>query len=98
MEIVKDWHNDLIWCPSQMHLNVSYGGRHWVIYCRWRHSDPWSLDIVECPTDGKFDMHVLDNWNSLEFSKFFTQDSDIKDIHKDAIKQAKKWLSTHVKK
>ena len=46
--IVGEWYDDLIWCPSQCYLNILYKGRKFVIYLRWRHKDPWSVDLVEC--------------------------------------------------
>lgn len=88
---VKAWDDDLIWCPSQCYLNIEYLGRHFVIYLRWRWSNPWTADIVECPNDGKFDMHELkDNWHELNIK--YWEDKQLKEAKENAIEAANKWL------
>ena len=42
-----DWDDDLIWCPSQCHANVTApDGTKAVLYLRWRWDDPWQASIV----------------------------------------------------
>jgi hypothetical protein len=50
---LKEWADDLIGCPSQCYYRFKYRGNNWVIYLRWRHQDPWTAILIECP----------ENWN-----------------------------------
>jgi hypothetical protein len=95
-KIINNWRDDLIWCPSQCYLNIEYKNRQFVIYLRWRHQDPWTAEIVECPNDGKFDMFELDNWNRLDI-KYWSDDDDLSRIKKNAIDAANEWLLKNVK-
>lgn len=56
-KIIKDWEDELIWCPSQCYLSIEYKGLQYIIYLRWRHNDPWTATLVECRNDGLFHMH-----------------------------------------
>lgn len=47
IEIIGEWKEDLIWCPSQLYLPLKYGEHLFVIYLRWRHSDPWSATLIQ---------------------------------------------------
>jgi hypothetical protein len=47
IEIVEDWLDDLIWCPSQCYLKIIHNNRWFIIYLRWRHSDPWRAYLCE---------------------------------------------------
>lgn len=89
-KIINDWRDDLIWCPSQCYLDIEYKGRQFVIYLRWRHQDPWTAEIIECPNDGKFNMHELNNWNWLEV-KHWT-DTELSELKKEVIEVANEWL------
>ena len=41
------WDDDLIWCPSQCHADVTApDGTKAVLYLRWRWDDPWKASIV----------------------------------------------------
>jgi hypothetical protein len=54
MRIVGMWRDDLIWCPSQCYLRFTYRHRWFIIYLRWRHSDPWRAYLCET-TPGNVD-------------------------------------------
>lgn len=41
------WSDDLIWCPSQCEKYVKYNGKVYLIYLRWRWSDPWTADLYD---------------------------------------------------
>jgi len=92
--IVNEWKDDLIWCPSQCYLDIMYKERHFVIYLRWRHSDPWTADIVECPNDGKFDMHELNNWNDLVVKEW--KDTELKELKEEIVNVVNNWLLEHI--
>jgi hypothetical protein len=48
----QPWKEDLIWCPSQLYksFRIEVGGFHTLLsaqaYCRWRHSDPWTAEVM----------------------------------------------------
>ena len=41
------WLDDLIWCPSQCFTRRVVNGVSYILYLRWRHSDPWSARIIK---------------------------------------------------
>ena len=40
---------DMIWCPSQIEYFFTdpNDGQMYVVYCRWRWSDPWTIELVK---------------------------------------------------
>lgn len=48
---------ELIWCPSKIeyYFTDPASGKMYVLYLRWRTSDPWSVDLIEVsdPSDPK---------------------------------------------
>ena len=41
------------WCPSQIYYRFHDTlGKRWMIYLRWRHSDPWSAELLRCDEEG----------------------------------------------
>jgi hypothetical protein len=85
----SDWNDDLIWCPSQCIKKISYKKRHFVIYLRWRHSDPWTADLIECKTDGKYN---YDNAKWIQLPVKFWTDEQLSEIKEDAEYLVKQWL------
>lgn len=75
MEIVylSEWFDSLLWCPSQLTRKFKdpNTGDEKELYCRWRHNDPWTFEIIQ-----------EDSWVSLGGG--LTQDDEIKDVHKFA--------------
>jgi hypothetical protein len=47
IRIVGEWFEDLIWCPSQCYLKIIHRHRWFVIYLRWRWTDPWQAYLCE---------------------------------------------------
>jgi len=42
-------------CPAQIYYYFHDAeGRRWCIYLRWRHSDPWTAELVRCDDSWKF--------------------------------------------
>lgn len=46
------WREDLIWCPSQLYRGFRIERGYQTLlsaqaYCRWRHSDPWRVEVVD---------------------------------------------------
>ena len=41
------FNEDLIWCPSQIYYFFEDSGQKYVLYLRWRWSDPWTAEVVK---------------------------------------------------
>ncbi|MEM1003438.1 MAG: hypothetical protein AAGH46_12395 [Bacteroidota bacterium] len=72
IKIIEDWDDDLIWCPSQCYLKFTYKGKHFVIYLRWRHTDPWTATLIE-PQEKDWCLHENSKWHELKVP-FFKDD------------------------
>lgn len=90
-KIVEDWEDDLIWCPSQCYLKIKWRRRHFVIYLRWRNSDPWTAELIECIPNGDFDLFSMKKkWVTLPIFEWSANAID--DLKANAIKCANDWL------
>ena len=69
----SNWHDDLIWCPSQLYRSFHTDKGELTLYCRWRHSDPWTYDVYSKP--GEF-------W--LDIGEGLSQRDLISRVHKYA--------------
>jgi hypothetical protein len=54
-EIISEWEDDLAWCPFQCYLQMIFEERYFLLYLRWRYSDPWNATLIECDSD--FNIH-----------------------------------------
>ncbi len=81
----KEWVDDLIWCPSQCYYYFeTMSGRRFCIYLRWRHSDPWTADLVEFPVN----TWNWDNstWTEIVLSKDYI-DTELEQLKLEVLKQ-----------
>ncbi len=46
---LQEFHEDLIWCPSQIYYYFMVGSEMKMVYMRWRWNDPWSIDLCNVP-------------------------------------------------
>ena len=54
------------WCPSQIYYRFhDTQGKRWMIYLRWRHSDPWSAELLRCDEEGWRFPAGEDEWQDL---------------------------------
>ena len=54
------------WCPSQIYYRFHDTiGKRWMIYLRWRHSDPWSAELLRCDEEGWRFPDGEDEWQDL---------------------------------
>lgn len=91
-EVVKDWEDSLIWCPSQCYKLIQYKGVKYEIYLRWRHCDPWTAEIYECDDNGKSLSFKKDGgWNYLDIKNWLRSDQLI-ELKQDAEAAASQWL------
>ena len=100
IEIIEDWKDDLIWCPSQCYLKFRRSNREFVLYLRWRGGDPWQATLIECIPNGEFDMHNepetlkhygISDWVDLNVDFFADRDYEALKIH--AIGKTKEYLN-----
>ena len=58
------WDDSLIWCPSQCYYYFKDRNDNLkCIYLRWRHSDPWTAEIILINEDGNFNHVQRENLN-----------------------------------
>ncbi len=60
--IFKDWSDDLIGCPSQCSKYIKYKDQVFEIYLRWRHSDPWTAQLI-----GPLNPDNIDEWRGCNY-------------------------------
>lgn len=72
-KVIKEWDDDLIWCPSQCYLRIEHGGLNYIIYLRWRHEDPWTASVID--SDDGFNFN---NFNKLDIP--FYKDSELDEL------------------
>lgn len=100
--IVHGWQDDLIGCPSQCYLHLTFKGWCFVLYLRWRHSDPWTAELIQCNNDDRWSLHDGFKWIKMPV-KFYshadrkTSASELKELKKDAIQCATQWLRENIK-
>lgn len=89
-----DWRDNLIMCPSQCYKNISYEGKEYVIYLRWRHSDPWQATLIETEPNGQFNTWSGDEnqtkWNDLDVAHY--SHDELQQIKDEAEHQARMFL------
>ena len=64
---LNKWNEIRHWCPAQLYYYFEDGdGGRWCIYLRWRHSDPWTAELVRCNERWEFQWDHPDTCNLLE--------------------------------
>ena len=44
---VGEWFDELIWSPSQCYCRIQHQGMNYILYLRWRWTDPWQAYIIK---------------------------------------------------
>lgn len=44
---IGEWFDDLTWSPSQCYYHLQHNGIDYILYLRWRWTDPWQAYIVK---------------------------------------------------
>ena len=69
---------------------MKFEGRYFMLYLRWRHSDPWDATLIECDSD--YDMHNRKyEWISLEIEHW--KDTEISEVKENAFKVAEEIIT-----
>jgi hypothetical protein len=94
--IVGKWEDDLIWCPSQCYLKIIYRQRWFVIYLRWRHSDPWRAYLCETAV-GNVDRFNPPGWDMHDPGYQWIQ-IPVDDFRDDQLVELKNAVMSEVKR
>jgi hypothetical protein len=92
---ISDWDDDLIWCPSQCYKKIEYKGNQFVIYLRWRHSDPWRAEIIQCEPNYEFNI-ISPNSKDFKLPIKYYKDSELDKLKKEVDYLVKKWLIKNI--
>jgi len=87
IETTGEWHDDLIWCPSQCYLPIRVKGEDYTIYLRWRHSDPWTCDILKGSYPDIKEVFLFDLFSL--YNVYFTSEDNLVEIKEKAIELTK---------
>lgn len=74
LEVIGDWQDSLIWCPSQCELSLKYGDKNFILYLRWRWDDPWTASVI--PVDENFEFKDYSEWMELDIPYFTDEQLD----------------------
>jgi hypothetical protein len=44
---VGEWFDELIWSPSQCYYHIQHSGVDYILYLRWRWTDPWQAYVIK---------------------------------------------------
>src|SRR5882762_4666763 len=77
------WKEDLLWCPSQLYRGFSIRRSFQTLlsaqaYCRWRHSDPWTVEVVD--DEGNTRLSWLTQWVSACIRLPYFKDHEYKPL------------------
>ena len=92
MQLLSNWQDDLIWCPSQCKIQAEHDGKKFELYLRWRHEDPWQGHVIE---NAAFDESWDGDWSPdlfLKYDYFFKQDDNLDKIKSALIICAERWF------
>lgn len=94
LQIMDEWVEDMLWCPSQCYLTVKHSTVKYQIYLRWRHDDPWSFTLIKLgPTDDVQDGEWSNEDLFEKYGHFWTEFDNLKKIEACAISCARLYLA-----
>ena len=72
-----EWFDELLWTPSQCYYRLQHKGIDYILYLRWRWTDPWQAYIVKNAT-GLDTMNRVDVvWSSDVFEQHQIHYTDV---------------------
>ena len=81
------FYEELKWCPSQIeyYFTDQEAGKMYVAYLRWRHSDPWSVELIEVdPSDPQNWRYNEDRCEAISLGKWYS-DNQYRELEMDLI-------------
>ena len=94
MKYIGEWDRDLSWCPTQLTRKVQVGEFTCELYCRWRHQDPFTiqLDVLNPKNHSETIAHI-----SLGSISDCDSDEMIPTVEKTAEDLLAKWVNDNEK-
>lgn len=86
------WQDDLLWCPSQCYLEIWIEDTPFVIYLRWRSSDPWTLSLIEGVTLTDFVLDDNGEWIDIDDFEYTTEQDDLEIVHSRALESINRYF------
>lgn len=80
------WQEHMIRCPSQADYHFYSGGSYYTIYLRWRHTDPWTANLIktgDSPDDS--DTYQTNEWFPIELGREY-KENEFEDLKRDVVK------------
>ncbi|HLX60844.1 MAG TPA: hypothetical protein VKX17_06135 [Planctomycetota bacterium] len=103
--IVGKWDDSLIGCPSQCYADaIGPGGFRYVLYLRWRHSDPWIARVIQTKCNAQ---KYQESWNKIkakrspdlfEMYNVFLKEEQLGAAKAKIVDVADKWLRSRPRK
>ena len=83
---VGEWYDELIWSPSQCYYHLQHNGMDYILYLRWRWTDPWQAYVVKNAA-GLAAMNRVDvDWSADVFELYDVYYDDVElELAKDRI-------------
>ena len=81
---LNEFHEDLIWCPSQIYYWFKDGEDIRVVYMRWRWSDPWEIELCKVRDPENLDSWNFDDAEIINLGRDY-KDSEYMDMEKDLV-------------
>ena len=84
------WREHLVRCPSQADYFFYSGGNYYFIYLRWRHSDPWTAELVKVGPVLVEDDYKSQEWSTIDDLPLGDyKEEELEELKKDVIEWAK---------
>lgn len=64
------------WCPAQCYYYFMHGDDLFCIYLRWRHDDPWTVNIIKCKQDDANGVPEEIEWKWVKMPYFIDDELD----------------------
>ena len=79
-----EWLEELTWCLSQLYCRFidNNSQKIYCIYLRWRHKDPWSVELIPCLPDGKLNYNK--GWEIIKTKRDYSQ-NDYEELKLEAL-------------
>jgi len=83
---VGKWFGELTWSPSQCYCRIQHQGVDYILYLRWRWSDPWQAYVIKNAASLATMNRVDVVWSGDVFESHQIQFSDVElELAKDEI-------------
>ena len=81
---LNEFHEDLIWCPSEIHYWFMVGSEMKLAYMRWRWADPWSIELCKVNDPSQPNSWSFNDSEVLDLGKDY-KDSEYQEMERDLL-------------